>query len=490
VSATPKLITEQETFPEVSHFGINHPTRPLHETGTGVGVAFAVFDALIVFGSGFLAYILRALWHGVAIFHTHLPQLRLLGFLVCYAILTVTCNAAQNLYTETALHSAQISRVRILKSFLLSSMLTIMVIFLAHERSVPRMAFGGTLLFSLMGLVLLRYWMQRHNLKRIERGIGARHVLIVGAGPVGQAFQRYLQNHSYLGKTFCGYVDHAQCQNWLGVPEELPRILKENFIDEVYFTPGTSRDLVMEVALEARRERIGVKVIPDLYGGLAIGATMNYIGAVPVLELNRQPIPAFGLFLKRVMDLSITVAILALASPLMLLAALAIKLDSEGPILYSAWRVGRKGRKFRCYKFRTMIANADACKDSLRHMNERNGATFKISNDPRITRAGRLLRKFSIDELPQLFNVLKGDMSIVGPRPHPVDDFKRYDLEHLRRLDVTPGLTGLWQVTARHDPSFEKNVLLDLEYIENWNIFLDLKILLKTIPEVLRGSGR
>jgi exopolysaccharide biosynthesis polyprenyl glycosylphosphotransferase len=274
------------------------------------------------------------------------------------------------------------------------------------------------------------------------------------------------------------------------VPEELPRILKENFIDEVYFTPGTSRDLVMEVALEARRERIGVKVIPDLYGGLAIGATMNYIGAVPVLELNRQPIPAFGLFLKRVMDLSITVAILALASPLMLLAALAIKLDSEGPILYSAWRVGRKGRKFRCYKFRTMIANADACKDSLRHMNERNGATFKISNDPRITRAGRLLRKFSIDELPQLFNVLKGDMSIVGPRPHPVDDFKRYDLEHLRRLDVTPGLTGLWQVTARHDPSFEKNVLLDLEYIENWNIFLDLKILLKTIPEVLRGSGR
>jgi len=136
-----------------------------------------------------------------------------------------------------------------------------------------------------------------------------------------------------------------------------------------------------------------------------------------------------------------------------------------------------------------MVANADDCKDSLRHLNERNGATFKIVNDPRITRVGRFLRKYSIDEVPQFLNVLKGDMSVVGPRPHPVDDFQRYDLEHLRRLDVTPGLTCIWQVTARHDPSFQRNVLLDLDYIENWNIFLDIKILLKTIPEVLRGSG-
>ncbi len=136
-----------------------------------------------------------------------------------------------------------------------------------------------------------------------------------------------------------------------------------------------------------------------------------------------------------------------------------------------------------------MVADADARKETLRHMNERNGATFKITNDPRITRFGHFLRKYSIDELPQLFNVLKGEMSIVGPRPHPVDDYNNYQLEDLRRLDVLPGVTGLWQVSARRDPSFEKNVMLDLEYIENWNVFLDLKILLRTIPEVLRGSG-
>ena len=488
LSATPKVITEQNRFAEVSPFGTALLRRPPHENSFGVGIAFVFFDAVIVLGSGFLAYMFRTLLLG-ATANSNLPKLKLLGFLVCYAILTVTCNAAQNLYAETALHSAQISRVRILKSFLLSSMLTIIVIFLAHERSVPRLAFGGTLLFSLAGLLAVRYVMQERNLKRIERGIGTRHVLIVGAGPVGQAFQKYLESHQYLAKTFCGYVDQTPCQDWLGVPADLPRIIRDNFIDEVYFTPGSSRELVMKVASESRRERVGVKVIPDLYGGLAIGATMSYIGAVPVLELNRQPIPASGLFFKRVMDLTMTAGVLVLGAPVMALAAVAIKIDSKGPVLYRGWRVGRKGRKFLCYKFRTMEDNADARKDSLRHMNERNGATFKIVNDPRITRVGRFLRKFSIDELPQVLNVLKGDMSMVGPRPHPLDDFERYNLQHLRRLDVTPGLTGLWQVTARSDPSFEKNVLLDLEYIENWNIFLDLKILLKTVPEVLRGSG-
>jgi lipopolysaccharide/colanic/teichoic acid biosynthesis glycosyltransferase len=136
-----------------------------------------------------------------------------------------------------------------------------------------------------------------------------------------------------------------------------------------------------------------------------------------------------------------------------------------------------------------MLQNADALKDSLSHLNEREGATFKIANDPRITRVGRFLRKYSLDELPQLWNVLKGDMSLVGPRPHPLDDYHKYDLKHLRRLDVTPGLTGLWQVAARRDPSFEKNVVLDLEYIENWSLRMDLSILFRTLAVVVAGSG-
>jgi lipopolysaccharide/colanic/teichoic acid biosynthesis glycosyltransferase len=137
-----------------------------------------------------------------------------------------------------------------------------------------------------------------------------------------------------------------------------------------------------------------------------------------------------------------------------------------------------------------MVANADELKNSLRQHNERQGPFFKISCDPRITRSGRFLRKYSLDELPQFWNVLKGDMSLVGPRPHPLDDFQRYDLDHLRRLEVRPGITGLWQVTARKDPSFQTNMRLDLQYIEGWSVWLDLKILLKTLPAVIQGGGQ
>ena len=171
------------------------------------------------------------------------------------------------------------------------------------------------------------------------------------------------------------------------------------------------------------------------------------------------------------------------------LIALVIKLDSSGSVFYRAPRVGRKGRDFICHKFRTMVMDADKWKEHLRGCNEREGPFFKIKNDPRITRVGRFLRRYSLDELPQLWNVLRGEMSLVGPRPHPLDDFERYRLEHLRRLDVTPGITGLWQVTARRDPSFQRNMALDLQYIEHWNLWMDLRILCKTISVVLQGSG-
>jgi len=196
-----------------------------------------------------------------------------------------------------------------------------------------------------------------------------------------------------------------------------------------------------------------------------------------------------GLAVKRALDIVMAASMLILTTPILVFAAILIKLDSPGPVLYVADRVGRKGLKFRCYKLRTMVRGADREKENLRRVNERHGPFFKIEDDPRITKLGRWLRKFSLDELPQLWNVLRGDMSLVGPRPHPVDDCALYSIEHLRRLDVTPGLTGLWQVTARRNPSFETNLALDLEYIENWSLGLDLKILLKTIPAVLRADG-
>jgi lipopolysaccharide/colanic/teichoic acid biosynthesis glycosyltransferase len=196
------------------------------------------------------------------------------------------------------------------------------------------------------------------------------------------------------------------------------------------------------------------------------------------------------LTLKRIVDVVLSTILLVLFWPLMAAIAIAIKLGSRGAAIYHSVRVGKGGRLFVCYKFRTMVSGSDELKQKLRRLNQRQGPFFKIADDPRITRLGGFLRKYSLDELPQLWNVLKGDMSLVGPRPHPVDDCVQYRPEHCRRLGVTPGVTGLWQILARANPSFETCMMWDLAYIDRWSLSLDFRILLKTIPAVLAGEGQ
>lgn len=193
--------------------------------------------------------------------------------------------------------------------------------------------------------------------------------------------------------------------------------------------------------------------------------------------------------LKRITDLTLSFFGLVGLLPFLFVLAFLVRLQSPGPVLYRSLRVGKRGKLFVCYKFRTMIIGADDKKESLRAHNERIGASFKMADDPRITRIGKILRRYSFDELPQLWNVFRGEMSLVGPRPHPLDDVQRYEVGDDRRLEVTPGLTGLWQVTARKDPSFRRNIALDLEYIERHSFWMDLAILYKTIFAVLEGTG-
>ncbi len=207
-------------------------------------------------------------------------------------------------------------------------------------------------------------------------------------------------------------------------------------------------------------------------------------------EFFGEPIPCSGLSLKRVVDLLLSVLGLLVLWPLMLAIALAVRLESAGPAIYRSLRVGKKGRTFWCYKFRTMIRDADRLKEDLRPLNQRRGPFFKIADDPRVTRLGRFLRKYSFDELPQLWNVLSGEMSLVGPRPHPIEDCSQYSSKDCRRLVVKPGMTGLWQISGRRDPSFATSMTLDMAYIEQWSLPLDFLILLQTIPAVLAGQGQ
>lgn len=269
---------------------------------------------------------------------------------------------------------------------------------------------------------------------------------------------------------------------------EFAAFAREQFVDEILVV---SQDVdLLPVMREARRQRLDVSfAIPELDEQESGEITVERIGRARVIGVRRERAPLFQLAAKRATDVVLSAIALVALLPLMLVIAALIAIDSEGPVLYQSQRVGTKGRRFRCYKFRTMAADAEAGKEQLRKRNQRTGAFFKITDDPRVTRVGKLLRRYSLDELPQLWNVLRGEMSLVGPRPHPPDDFKRYGTHHLRRLDFVPGITGLWQVTARQDPSFEKSVALDVEYIRNWSLWLDLRILWRTIGAVARGSG-
>src|SRR6185437_15242743 len=326
--------------------------------------------------------------------------------------------------------------------------------------------------------------------RRLAEGVGRRNALIIGAGRVGQALAEHLQKNKVLGYNFRGFLDanHVMDPRILGKVEDLSRVACAEFVDDIFITIPSERELVKRIASQAQLQRLNVKVVPELYDGLGWEAPIRYVGDFPVMELHWKPIPALGLVVKRVFDVIGTAFGLIVLSPILVATAIAIRLDSRGPALYASPRVGKKGRKFICYKFRTMVVNADAMKSDLRGLNEREGPFFKISNDPRLTRLGSFLRRYSLDEVPQLWNVLTGDMSLVGPRPHPLDDYAQYEPEHLRRLEVKPGITGLWQITARQDSSFATNMQLDLDYIETWNLWLDLNVLLRTIPAVLRAE--
>jgi exopolysaccharide biosynthesis polyprenyl glycosylphosphotransferase len=329
-----------------------------------------------------------------------------------------------------------------------------------------------------------------------------RNVLIVGYGHSAHLLRQQLEQNPQLGYVVKGFVcrrrtpranvkgDGDTDSELLGTVDELSEITRAHFIDEILISVPSDRHLVKDIARKAKAARVQARVVPDLYDGLVTEHPIEYIGQFPSLTLCHHDAPTISLIIKRLMDIVLSGIALTVLSPLLALVAFLVKLDSKGPFFYRAVRVGKKGVTFACYKFRTMVENADGLKESVAHLNERDGILFKIAADPRITRVGKYLRKFSIDELPQLWNVLKGDMSLVGPRPPACGEYTQYSLEHLCRLDVTPGLTGLWQVTARQDPSFQSYIELDKEYVNHWSLGLDFRILIRTVGVVLAGTGQ
>jgi exopolysaccharide biosynthesis polyprenyl glycosylphosphotransferase len=345
--------------------------------------------------------------------------------------------------------------------------------------------------------LFLRFFLER--LRR--RGRDLRHVLIVGTNPRAVEFARKLEFRLESGYRVIGFVDVPWsgfgrfCQSHFPLVCDfngLAEYLRKSVVDEVVIgLPMRSfNERCLAVAALCELHGIVVRFLPGIFNLKLAKPRAEELGGDSLITLSTGPIDGWPVVFKRVLDVVLASVLLFLLAPLLLAVALVIKLTSEGPVFFTQERLGLNKRRFSIFKFRTMVAGAEQQQAELEHLNEVQGPVFKIKHDPRVTLVGRVLRKTSTDELPQLLNVLKGEMSLVGPRPLPVRDYEGFDQDwHRRRFSVRPGLTCLWQISGRSSIGFDKWMELDMQYIDEWSLWLDLKILAGTIPAVLKGAG-
>jgi exopolysaccharide biosynthesis polyprenyl glycosylphosphotransferase len=377
-------------------------------------------------------------------------------------------------------------------------LMVFVIVFLFRPFLYSRLIFfyAGVLITILLGLSRVAKRMVRYQLRK--RGLGVDRLLIVGAGEVGRTVMRNVVAQPSWGYHVVGFADDDPEKGStdigrfkaLGSTTNIPRLVKELAIDEVIITlPWMYHRKIVSIVAQCEREKVRVRIIPDIFQMTLSHLDVEDLGGIPMIGVREISISGSQRFLKRATDVVISLALVILLAPFFLLLSLIIRLDSPGPPIFRQIRVGKDERLFACFKFRSMYQDADRKKEELLDRNEVDGPVFKIRQDPRITPVGRFLRRSSMDELPQLLNVLMGHMSLVGPRPAIPSEVQRYQPWHKRRLEVAPGMTGLWQVSGRSELTFDEMVLLDLYYIENWSPALDLQIMVRTLPKVILAEG-
>jgi exopolysaccharide biosynthesis polyprenyl glycosylphosphotransferase len=344
-------------------------------------------------------------------------------------------------------------------------------------------------------------------LRAVARAIGRRqtayvqNVIVVGSGYVAHMLTDKIDKHPEYGLRVVGYVDrddravaYGNGKNPLiGTTEDLPRLVHEHAVHRVVIAFSTdSHDQTLKVIRSMQDTNVQIDIVPRMFEVLGTNAQLHTIEGMPLVGLPAPRLSGSSRLLKRSLDLTAATIGLVLLAPIFIVVALLIKLDSRGPVFFRQVRMGAREQTFRVLKFRTMVANAEALKPNVAHMNMHNGADsrmFKVPDDPRITRIGRFLRRWRIDELPQLLNVLSGSMSIVGPRPLILDEHRHVESWARRRLDLKPGITGLWQVLGASDIPFDEMTKLDYLYVTNWSVREDLRLILLTLPALTRARA-
>lgn len=454
------------------------------------------FDLLIVFFSFIFSYYLRdkilpvifpsKFQSGLYPFKEYIPLLLIIIFVFAFFLRYFKFYKSHRTYP--LIYEIWISTKVSFFSFL--TILSIIYLLKWHFVSRPFISIFILIFFLFISVekITIRFLAQYLR----KKGFNFRNLLIVGNGIRAIEIAKIFEKNPHWGYKILGFVSdgHKTNVNILGEIKDLEDILKKYVVDDVIFAVSRSKLEELEDAFMLCQELgINTRVALNIFPKFNSKIHFENISNIPLLTFTRIPTDYFALFLKRAIDLILGFLLFLIFLPVMAIISIAIKIDSKGPVLFKQIRLGLNGRKFLIYKFRTMYEGAEKIKDKFSHLNIMNGPVFKAPEDPRITRVGKFLRKFSLDELPQLYNVIKGEMSLVGPRPLIPEEIEKFQRWQKRRLSMKPGLTCLWQISGRSKLDFETWMKLDLEYIDNWSLKKDLIILLKTIPAVLTGKG-
>ena len=420
--------------------------------------------------------------------------------IVVFAIIWVLVLTKLGAYTYQRFKSLRREMKLVAEASAVSTLILLAANFIFRFEYIPRTYIGIFLVVNFLSLAGEKLILFNIAKEIRKRGKNRKKVLVVGSGMKAKNFIETVEKNLEWGLDIVGLVAENGSffgaelygKKILGTNSEIEKILHQYPVGEVIICASGMEMGKVEAVLETcEREGVQIRVNSDFFGGLAKKVTIDEVYGLSIISFTTIPDNEWALYLKRFIDILVSAILLIVLSPLFLMIAILIKITSKGPVFYEWNVVGFNKNPFRSWKFRTMVVNADEMKQKLMDLNEMKGPVFKIKNDPRITNAGGLLRKFSLDELPQLWSVFKGDMSLVGPRPAGPHELVRYESWHRRKLSIKPGITCLWQANGRNRiEDFDEWARMDLEYIDNWSFWLDFKILAKTAWSVLKGTGQ
>lgn len=461
-------------------------------------VAFFI-DMVLIHTAFYVAYWIR-FSSGIMLVEKGIPSLS--AYIPAFGVITFICILVfkfSNLYTLPYKFSLE-EFPAILRAVTISAIIVMALTFIYRQFTFSRIVI---FLGWLLNLVFISLWRYLFNMlrRRFQHLLQEKkRVLIVGAGKVAKeiadgACLSGRQDYQIVGLINYPKMERKEWYDFKNIKiydrlEDLPLAIGELNCNEVIMTklPESQGPLLQLITLCEKKD-IEFKIIPDMLELVTTRSRIDYVFGLPVLSLKKIQLTGINFFIKRLADIFVALIVLGICALPIMAIALVIRIDSRGTVFYRQPRMGYKGRKFIFLKFRSMVQDADDHLKDVIHLNERQGPVFKMKNDPRITRVGKFIRRYSLDELPQFINVLKGEMSIVGPRPQVLWEAAHYDEWAKRRLMVLPGITGLWQVSGRSNLSYEEMIKLDIYYMENWSLWLDIDILLRTVPTVLFARG-